>query len=328
MGGIMSDNCDSNPDFCHFNRVHMVYCDGNSFSGNADEPVTVKGKKLYFRGKRIIDAVLQTLTSGQDQSGQDYGLADAENVLLTGCSAGGLATYLHTDYVRDQLTTMAPNMSKFKASAISGFFLLHNNTEGKPVYPDEMKRIFQLANSTDGLNDACISNQTKENRWKCNFAQMAYNYTSSPTFPLNSALDSWQTSCILTSEMVPGFPNQTDTVNGLCAAAEGWSACAGDPEKCNPKQMGVMNTYISNFTAIMGNSSTFTKQGNGAFVHSCHTHCEAQTDAWNKFQISGTSMQQAVHDWWVSDGTDSADKHTFQPCQYQTTSPHKCNPTC
>lgn len=40
-------------DYCNFNRVHMAYCDGNSFSGNADEPVTVNGKKIYFRGKRI-----------------------------------------------------------------------------------------------------------------------------------------------------------------------------------------------------------------------------------------------------------------------------------
>jgi len=41
IGGIMSDNCTVNPDFCNFNRVHMVYCDGNSFSGNRDDAVMV-----------------------------------------------------------------------------------------------------------------------------------------------------------------------------------------------------------------------------------------------------------------------------------------------
>ena len=30
-------------DFCNFNRVWLVYCDGNSFSGNRDAPVPVKG---------------------------------------------------------------------------------------------------------------------------------------------------------------------------------------------------------------------------------------------------------------------------------------------
>ena len=43
------------------------------------------------------------------------------------------------------------------------------------------------------------------------------------------------------------------TMARVCGAMA--CAVAGDPEKCNPKQMGVMNTYISNFTAIMGNSS-------------------------------------------------------------------------
>lgn len=83
-------------DYCNFNRVHMAYCDGNSFSGNAFDPITVNGKKIYFRGKRIIDAILQTLT-------EKYNFGAAETVLLTGCSAGGLATYLHTDYVASML---------------------------------------------------------------------------------------------------------------------------------------------------------------------------------------------------------------------------------
>jgi hypothetical protein len=129
IGGILSDDCTKNPDFCNFNRVHMVYCDGNSFSGNRDDPVPVMGgdkkmKNLYFRGRRIIDEILAALK-------KDHGLANAENVLLTGCSAGGLATYLHTDYVGEQMKLIAPGMKKYKASAISGFFLQHKTVEGK-----------------------------------------------------------------------------------------------------------------------------------------------------------------------------------------------------
>ena len=64
-----------------------------------------------------------------------------------------------------------------------------------------------------------------------------YAHTKSPIFPLNSALDSWQTACIYTSELPPLFPNQTGTENGMCAAAPGWSACSGDPEKCTADQV-------------------------------------------------------------------------------------------
>merc|ERR1719264_1136398 len=86
-GGLMSDSCEVNPDFCNFNRVYMLYCDGNSFSGDRDQPLLVRGpsgeeKPVYFRGRRILDAVLETLLP--------MGLDKAESVLLTGCSAGGL----------------------------------------------------------------------------------------------------------------------------------------------------------------------------------------------------------------------------------------------
>ena len=50
LNGIVSSDCKVNPDFCNFHRVWLAYCDGNSFSGNRDEPVVVQGKKLFFRG--------------------------------------------------------------------------------------------------------------------------------------------------------------------------------------------------------------------------------------------------------------------------------------
>jgi hypothetical protein len=324
LNGIVSSDCTVNPDFCNFHRVWMAYCDGNSFSGNRDEPVVVNDKKLYFRGRRIIDETLKALSI-------HYGMKTADTVMLTGCSAGGLATYLHTDYVHNQLKEKwSINLKKFKAAAISGFFLQHATVEGKNVYPEEMKYIFHLANSTNGLNKKCIDSYSINEQWKCNFAQNAYAYTESMTFPLNSALDSWQTGCIYTSELVNGFPNQKVTNNGNCSAARGWSNCSKNPENCSPQQMITMNQYITDFDSIMSKTVTYNKNGNGAFIHSCHTHCEAQTDAYNKFQIDGVTMQNAVSEWWRSDGTDPSSRHTYAPCKYNTKAgtPHMCNPSC
>lgn len=50
--------------------------------------------------------------------GWHTGLGQAKQVLLTGCSAGGMSTYLHADYVRDQLTN--PALVKYKVAALSG----------------------------------------------------------------------------------------------------------------------------------------------------------------------------------------------------------------
>ena len=169
------------------------------------------------------------------------------------------------------------SVTKYGASPISGFFLLHNNTEDSPVYPTQMKHIFEIANSTQGVNAACIADKAPEDQWMCNFAQEAYNYTKSPIFPLNSALDSWQTVCIYAAELPPNFPNQTGTENGVCNGVSAIAKCAGNPENCDYTQMGVMNQYITDFETAMNSSATYSKPGNGAFIHSCHTHCEAQS---------------------------------------------------
>ena len=74
----------------------LWYCDGASFSGDVTEPITVHGTKIYFRGKRILDFMLDSLK-------KDHGFDRATTVLLSGGSAGGLASFLHADYVKSQL---------------------------------------------------------------------------------------------------------------------------------------------------------------------------------------------------------------------------------
>lgn len=319
LGGMLSDDCRTNPDFCNFNRVQLAYCDGNSFSGDRDLPVIVNNTSIYFRGRRILDAVIRSLVP--------LGLSNAVNILLTGCSAGGLSTYLHADYVHS-LVQGFPSLQRYKAAPISGFFLLHDTVEQKSVYPTEMQYIFNLANSTNGLNKYCMAAKAPSDQWMCNFAQEAYAYTQVPIFALNSALDSWQTLCILTSELVPGFPNQDGTANGDCGAVPGWGECAKNVDDCTTAQMPVVNAYIADFSTIMNSTATYSKAGNGAFIHSCLTHCEAQGDTFNTFKINGVSMQQALGKWWASPITTPANDNNYVPCFYNDLVPRQCNPTC
>jgi len=259
-----------------------------------------------------MDATFQALLA--------RGLNRAVNVLLTGCSAGGLAAYMHTDYVASLLPT---TVTKFRSVPISGFFLLHNTVESKSVYPDQIKYIFNLANSTNGVNAACIAAKTAADQWQCNFATETYKYIKSPIFPLDSNYDSWQTSCILTSEPVP----QNSTSNGNCSSAPGWEACGKDPNQCTNAQMTQYNQYGHDFVTMM-NVTTAQKAGNGGFIYSCHTHCGAQTNSYfDTFAINGVTMQQAVSAWWSSPVT-SAPKW-YWPCYYNDqTTPRQCNPTC
>ncbi|KQK04161.1 hypothetical protein BRADI_2g12047v3 [Brachypodium distachyon] len=108
FSGIMSASPASNPDFYSWNRVKIRYCDSASFAGDNFD----KGTGLYFRGQRIWDAAIQHLLS--------IGMASADQVLLTGCSAGGLAAILHCDQFS---AFFAGKNTTVKCLADAGLFL-------------------------------------------------------------------------------------------------------------------------------------------------------------------------------------------------------------
>ena len=64
-----------NPEFAQWNRVLLYYCDGASFSGDRADPVEVGGTQIFFRGRRVLDALLDELLAPA------FGLAAAEEVL-------------------------------------------------------------------------------------------------------------------------------------------------------------------------------------------------------------------------------------------------------
>lgn len=69
----------------------------------------MNGKPLHFRGLQIRKAVLEALMT--------IGMKRASDVILTGCSAGGVATFIHADYVQSIL----PSGVKYAAMADAGY---------------------------------------------------------------------------------------------------------------------------------------------------------------------------------------------------------------
>jgi len=311
--GLISGNCTINPDFCNYNRVYMKYCDGNSFSGDRDDPMIFEDDQVWFRGKSNIDAIFDYIT-------KNLNFGQAQKVLQTGCSAGGLATFLHADYVASKLPS---TVTRYKAIPISGFFLDYNTVENLPVYRDEIKNVFRM--SEPYLNQQCMRYHSPEEQWRCNFASESYRFTQSPIFPINSFYDSWQTGCVLTAEYVPDYSLQ----NGRCGDAFGWHNCSGNPENCTDDQMGPLNSFAQSMVAQFDESQTSSNDGNGGFINSCHDHCEAQNNrAFTNIGISGVSIQQAVSQWWNSND-EPAEKHWYYDCFYNGNSlPRACNPTC
>lgn len=163
VSALMSRNTTENPYFSTWNYAYFTYCDGASFSGDVAEPVLVNSTKvrslfvgavarsltttqLYFRGHRVLTQLVTLLLDA-------HGLNIATDVLLSGCSAGGLATYLHADYV----ATLLPPGVNFKAAPFSGFFLDTPNDQGVAVYGPQLRSAFALHNCSGGVNSRCVA---------------------------------------------------------------------------------------------------------------------------------------------------------------------------
>jgi len=195
-GGPISEDPSYNPDFYDWNHAFFVYCDGASFSGDREEPVKVNDTYIYYRGHRILTGIMNDLLLNHD-------LNDATHVLVVGDSAGGMATYYHVDEIK----SMLPNTTIFKAAPFSGVFLDLPNVEGKVFFRDLMKGVFESQDCYS--NDKCINAQKKGEEWKCFFAQYVMDYIETPLFVLNSRIDLIGLMCISLGEPLHGLSNGT-----------------------------------------------------------------------------------------------------------------------
>ena len=75
--GYLSDNQTINPMMYNWNLVVVRYCDGGSFSGNLNHPIIVNNTKLYYRGWRILNDLINNLNI-------NHGLANATDVVISG----------------------------------------------------------------------------------------------------------------------------------------------------------------------------------------------------------------------------------------------------
>ncbi|KAG8054388.1 hypothetical protein GUJ93_ZPchr0001g30454 [Zizania palustris] len=206
QGGAWCDSIES----CSFRKT-TKYCDGASFAGDA-EAQDKDGSTLYFRGLRIWDAVVDEL--------MEKGLASAQQALLSGCSAGGLATLLHCNdfYAR------FPKEVSAKCLPDAGFFLNIEDLSGERLMLSIFNEVVQLQNVREVLPKDCLA---KKNRTECFFAAELVKSIDAPTLIVNSAYDSWQIQNVL----VPtgSYP------------ANSWSSCKADIRNCSPTQSQVLN---------------------------------------------------------------------------------------
>ena len=268
FSGILSNNASLNPDFYNWNRVKIRYCDGASFAGNATFD---DGKSLlYFRGQKIWQAILTDLLP--------KGLANAEKALLSGCSAGGLAVFLHCD----NFINFLPRTASVKCLSDGGFFLDVSDIALNHTMRSFFKNLVQLQGVEQNLNPNCT--KSLQDPELCFFPQYALKYIETPFFVLNSAYDVFQ--------FHHGLAPPSADLRGH------WNRCSFNPAACNANQIDVLQGFRNDMLAAL------QSRLDGMFVNSCFAHCQSESqDTWfadGSPRIRDKTIAEAVGDWYYN----------------------------
>ena len=329
--GVMSPDPRVNPTFATWNHAILWYCDGGSSAGARSSPLIEQGQQLWFQGLQILHDQLGALLT-------THGMASATDVLVTGSSAGGLSAFLHADRIRSLLP---PTLSNYGVAPVSGFFLNHANATGYPAFATQMRQMVTFMNMTAGLNSACVAAHSATESWRCVFANESFAHTDSRLMVLNSVFDMYQLPAIWRgSASNGGMPSPWPSNSCLRGVGEhypGEVGCQGTfIPQCPTAELAGIQSYGDDFMRDLSRLPQFTRQGNGAFLHTCVCHCGLDATCghsfFDEFALNGSdgesvSGQEAVTRWWEN-ADDGADTHTYRPCRLSTAPPYQCNPTC
>jgi len=243
--GYFSDSAAVNPTMYNWNKVYLRYCDGGSYSGSNATVNHYEGHPVYYRGFHILRAFLDSLSTA-------HKLNVATEVVISGCSAGGLATYLHLDWWAQHLN----HAKVVKGLPDSGFFLDYDSTLPKgPKYGSNMRWVFWAMNASSGVDQDCIAaNKGKEDN--CFFAEHTAPHVKTPFFALQAEYDSWQSGNILGTS---------------------------DPAELNAYGKMLVNRF---------NKNVLSNDANGAFLDSCYHHCGKWNEIKISAHTSSTAFAQ------------------------------------
>lgn len=285
--GLLSNKAEENPDFYNWNRVKVRYCDGASFAGEGQD----EANGLYFRGQRIWQAAMDEL--------MDKGMRKADQALLAGCSAGGLASILHCD----QFRALFPASIKVKCLSDAGLFLDAMDVSGGRTLRTFYHGVVTYLGVAKNLPSYCTDQMDPTS---CFFPQNLISNIKTPLFILNAAYDVWQVQSSL-------CPPTADPHHE-------WGECKMNHARCSATQI----QFLQNFRNQMLDAvKVFSRsKQNGLFINSCFAHCQSERqDTWfadDSPVVKNKPVAIAVGDWFF----DRKGVEKLVDC------PYPCDNTC
>lgn len=168
-----------------------MYCTGDLFMGTVTVPGVDQWGWAYFAGGLIIDGVIQDLQVRQDLINTDYSLSNADMVIWSGDSAGGIGAGASVDHVADLIP-----QAKVVAAPIAGFYW--NNDvpytgpgaiDYIPFGVDAFQSYYDMWQMR--VPDNCAS-ALSSSPWACGLLNFSLPHLSSDVFVIEMLVDSVQ----------------------------------------------------------------------------------------------------------------------------------------
>lgn len=262
-GGLLSNQAKYNPEFFNWSSVFVPYCDGASFTGDREKPLEVNDKLLYFRGRRILDALLEELLR--------RGIDKASEIILSGTSAGALSAMVHSDYIRTRLRRVSNASVRVLADA--GFFLDEPSIDGSDTMRYIFRETYTLHNSSAGLNHDCLHAQKRKRKYRCFFPQYLLPFVSTPVFLVNSLYDSWQLGSL-------------SNISCIC-----------DFDTCSSEEKSFIRKFRKKTLHAL--RSVFDLKETAVFADACLVHSQCSiNDFWTKVEVENLTIAQAFINWY------------------------------
>mmetsp|Transcript_22452 Transcript_22452/g.52958 ORF Transcript_22452/g.52958 Transcript_22452/m.52958 type:complete len:565 (+) Transcript_22452:225-1919(+) len=280
----LNPDCSENPVFCDATAVHVPYCTSDTHRGTVDEP-TELSYGYYFDGHLNFRAIIEMLIV-------ESGLGEADNVLLTGGSAGSVGALFNVDWLSDRLQNAA-----VKASVYAGWYFPSALDDDLPEphnpsdYPhfaagENGNQLYDIVESgeefpdvwgmIDSLSPDCLE-AFGDDKWACSSAHFAYKYIKSSVYIIHTQYDSNQ---IHSGNLAPHDPADEDEVDTVKRYYQMWG-----------------NATRRSLQVVVDDDVLFPKpHPDGVFSASCRTHGTP-----SNVVIDGFSHEQLVRDWFFQE---------------------------
>ncbi|KAL1522194.1 hypothetical protein AB1Y20_021832 [Prymnesium parvum] len=312
FGGLLHKCCYFTR-FCQFHRVYLKSCDGLGFAGShawaaasAAEPS--RRAAVVSAGPAIVRAAVELLLAR-------LGLAEARDVLVAGCSAGGRAALLHAPAIRELLRGAGAPLRKFKVLGLGSVFFPPANDIAAAA--GHMRTIARRDTAIAG-SESCLARHPANQSWRCVWGLEPVERMPAdiPVFLVQSVFDLWQTSCILAAGA------SAESFEGGCSKAPlgrclRWGHVvrppAGMDRACADDHLTHINQYQLANVRLLSQSEALRRPGYGGFFHACHDHCPT-SDALVRLTIGNLTAREAMHRWFHADPRAAAAAHTRWGC--------------